>query len=195
MNDTKPWQQQEILHELYWEQGLSLPAMAEELDASVTTLRRWMLRHDIETRDPPSRRTARFETRRDGYERWQTTVNGECVDVLVHRLLAVSEFGLEAVCDKDVHHESGVPWDNRPSNLELLGRTEHIAHHRAESHGCEPDDIPWRDEEILLELYQNQGLSTAEIGERLGCDRVTVWNWLRRFGIPTRTKGGKEVSA
>ena len=51
-----------------------------------------------------------------------------------HRLLAVvacypSDEPIDAVLDdlreKDVHHESGVPWDNRPDNLEVVAHGRH----------------------------------------------------------------------
>jgi len=51
-----------------------------------------------------------------------------------HRLLAVVacyplEWPIEDILDdlreKDVHHESGVPWDNRPENLEVVAHDRH----------------------------------------------------------------------
>jgi hypothetical protein len=63
----------------------------------------------------------------------------------VHRLLAVAEFGADAVADKVVHHKNGIPWDNRPDNIELLDRAEHSRHHRQGNY-----NIPA--EELLLDL-------------------------------------------
>ena len=95
--------------------------------------------------------SARFETKAGsdssaGYERWRsyekrpsTDVEGkEDVYVAHHRLLAVVEcyeastplWAILADLDgKDVHHENGVKWDNRPSNIEAIDHGKHTAMH------------------------------------------------------------------
>lgn len=77
-----------------------------------------------------------------GYEHWRSyefrpgtpTRGKEDVYVSVHRLLAVvacypSKQPIEAVLadlrEKDIHHCSGVPWDNRPENLEAVPHGRH----------------------------------------------------------------------
>lgn len=47
-------------------------------------------------------------------------------------------------------------------------------------------DNPWRDESTMRQLYLDEGLSTYEIGERLGCSYQTAHDWLTRHGIKTR---------
>jgi hypothetical protein len=42
-------------------------------------------------------------------------------------------------------------------------------------------------EEILIDLYWNQGLSRAEIGERYGASETTVVRWMRRRNVPARS--------
>lgn len=37
-------------------------------------------------------------------------------------------------------------------------------------------------------LYVAEGLSQEEVAERLGVHRITVVNWMRDFGIPTRDR-------
>jgi len=49
--------------------------------------------------------------------------------VLVHRLLAVAEYGYENVCDNVIHHKNGIRWDNRPDNIEVMTRSEHSKLH------------------------------------------------------------------
>lgn len=51
-------------------------------------------------------------------------------------------------------------------------------------------EYPWRDEEILRDLYWDQGLSLAEVGERLGCNQTTVCDWMERRGIDRRGTRG-----
>lgn len=66
-----------------------------------------------------------------GYERWDVNDLGERYTVTVHRLLAVAEFGLDAVVGKDVHHINELSWDNRPENIELIDHAEHASMHRS----------------------------------------------------------------
>lgn len=121
------------LHELYHDEGLSTPQIAERFDVTAPTIHRWLMKHDIETRSPPegkrkrhSRQPVPFKTRRDdGYERWD---NGQRV-VLVHRLQAVALFGFDAVAGNHIHHRNSIPWDNRPENLEVLSASDHHSTH------------------------------------------------------------------
>lgn len=52
--------------------------------------------------------------------------------VQVHRLVAVAEYGFDAVADKVVHHESKHGLDNRPSNIGLMDRSDHSRMHANE---------------------------------------------------------------
>jgi hypothetical protein len=62
--------------------------------------------------------------------RWMDYSNPSRGDSIpVHRLLAVAEWGVDAVKGKHVHHENGVKWDNRVGNLELLNPSEHAKMH------------------------------------------------------------------
>lgn len=65
-----------------------------------------------------------------GYEQWESRPDQAVVGV--HRLAAVAWFGFEAVSDMDVHHGSGVPWDNREENIELLSHADHTRLHAQE---------------------------------------------------------------
>ena len=66
---------------------------------------------------------------RDNYECWVHNWDNSRESVFVHRLLAVSEYGIDAVKDKHVHHKNGIRWDNRPENIELLTISEHTKRH------------------------------------------------------------------
>jgi len=48
-------------------------------------------------------------------------------------------------------------------------------------------DKPWRDANVLRELYVNQDLSSREVAEKLDCDKKTVLTWLKRNGIDVTT--------
>ena len=45
------------------------------------------------------------------------------------------------------------------------------------------DSAPWRDEELLRELYKGRGLTDAEISKKLGCSPSCVTQWRDRLGI------------
>ncbi|GGL57789.1 hypothetical protein GCM10009039_14960 [Halocalculus aciditolerans] len=77
-----------------------------------------------------------------GYERWRSTEwrphtarqGKEDIYLYHHRLLAVVacydvddpiEDVLADLAGRDVHHESGVEWDNRPSNLTVMDHGRH----------------------------------------------------------------------
>lgn len=45
---------------------------------------------------------------------------------------------------------------------------------------------PWQDKDLLIELYVEQGLSVADIGDRLGCTGTTISDWLDRHDIEAR---------
>lgn len=40
--------------------------------------------------------------------------------------------------------------------------------------------------EDLIRMYQNEGLTMADIGRKLGCDQSLIWRRLKTYGIPRR---------
>lgn len=65
----------------------------------------------------------------NNYHVIETKYQDETYRAFVHRLLAVAEFGIDAVKGKDVHHKSGHGLDNRHSNLELRDHSDHSRLH------------------------------------------------------------------
>jgi hypothetical protein len=76
---------------------------------------------------------ARTEINNFGHVVWRVsgTKSANRQSLPVHRLLAVAEYGTEAVKDKVVHHKNNIPFDNRLSNIELMDSSEHARHHNA----------------------------------------------------------------
>lgn len=131
--EDKPYTDADALQELYWDKGMSMRQVADELGTEPDRIDYWMDVHGIETRTAYTDRVeAPFKLDKDGYEIWKTYVDGYYARVRVHRLLAVAEYGFDAIADKDVHHKNGVRWDNRPENIEPMDPTDHRRHHGLE---------------------------------------------------------------
>lgn len=122
----------------YFDDGMSVPEMAELVDVCAQTvydamdvrgIDRDATRYGYKSRVP----YASYYIDGQGYPRWQAKgrEDGERVtdNFHVHRLLAIAEHGVDAVAGKSVHHKNNIPWDNRPENLEILSRSKHRAEH------------------------------------------------------------------
>jgi transposase len=103
----------------------TVKAIAEQFDCHRSTIDRKLEKFKIDSPDFYNKKATLADI--NGYQVMQCGVVGK--GVLVHRLLAVSEYGYEEVCDNVVHHKNGVKWDNRPSNIEVMSRSDHTKHH------------------------------------------------------------------
>ena len=115
-----PWQDEQTLRLLHQKYGMTGSQIADVLGCSTPTACRWLNRFNIFT--PVSYST----TADKGYEKWREAGN----TVYVHRLLAVAEYGFDTVCGNVVHHKSGIPWDNRADNIEVLPQRDHHGEHK-----------------------------------------------------------------
>lgn len=175
---NKPYKDEELMRELYDGQNLSMMEISRRLDCAPNTVRDWLSRHGIEQR-PMSESImfghsggvirVPFYTHKRGHEMWR----GEDDSFIpVHRLQAVAEWGFEAVKDKHVHHKNGIPWDNRPENLELLSNSDHQKAHRK---------VKGEDRHQIAERYHNTEDSSYDIAEDWDIDPVTVMNIYYEF--------------
>lgn len=164
-----------LLKQLYVDERLSTHEIAVLLDRAQSTIRNWLDRHNIDTRSISEAKWLKGDrhpndVRRivnwSGHVKWKLPIDGQDREIPVHRLLAVAEFGFEAVQDKDVHHKNEIPWDNRPENLELMTRSEHTTHHNEKISGSERY---W-----VATLYEKTEMSTYEIAEKYGVSNTTV---------------------
>lgn len=127
---SEPWHDRDRLEELYIEKGLTAQEVSDELGCSQTTVLRYLRKYDIEVEGGFTKASApRMHHDHQGYEVFRVRADGASRTVFNHRLLAVAEHGFDAVVGNVVHHENGVPWDNRPENLEVMSRSEHAKHH------------------------------------------------------------------
>lgn len=136
MVSERPYQDEEWLRQKL--DGNSVSEIADVAGVTDVTIYRWVEKNDLqEFLERPEMSGPDWESRRNaacfghnsaGYEQWQCGTHSNIV--YVHRLLAVSEYGIEAVKGEDVHHRNGVKWDNRPENIELKDKGKHAADHQ-----------------------------------------------------------------
>ena len=126
----RPWRDEDVLWELYWEENYSTREIAEVVGCGASTVKRKLRQKDILLR--PSNRDlpyAPLELNTSGYEQWRTHTGDRQAVYAVHRLLAVAKYGVDAVEGMHVHHKNGLQWDNRPGNIELMTASDHAKHH------------------------------------------------------------------
>lgn len=178
------WRDEETLRELYVEKGLSQSEIGEMLGCAPETVFYHMEKNGIDARTPEetfARRRAntpaQFSTRQeDGYEYWHSEDDW----VYAHRLLAVAEYGFNAVRGKHVHHKNNIPWDNRTDNIELLSQSRHMEHHNSK--------LSWIDQIAIVEKYRNTDLSHRDLGEIYDVDNSNITRAIQRV-----KQAGKEV--
>lgn len=133
-NRIEPWQDETTMRYLYQKKRLSASEIADVLPCNKGHVKRWLREHGIERtmsegsklhrlKQPPHHRW------HNGYEQVVTGLNGEQEGIQIHRLVAIAEYGYDAVCGNVVHHRNGVKWDNRPENLEPMKKEDHVKLH------------------------------------------------------------------
>jgi transposase len=198
------YKDEEWLKQQYWDNGKSQNQIARELDENPGTIHYWMEKYDIETRDRIKEvkrkrgvNYANYYTNDRGYPLWKAGVgNGEEKVVYVSRLLAVAEYGFDAVVDKEVHHEIPIPWLNTPDNLIPLDKKEHWNQHKDnfnDRDGIESNlsgklQYEHITESKIRELYWGNEMSIREISEELDVHRSVIKNRIDWWDIETRGK-------
>lgn len=186
-----PWRDEQLMREMYVDEEMSMNEIADELGCAQSTVRNWLNRHGIETRsikealDITYGAHAKYTVDNRGYPIWWCDSSTKKSGMQVHRLLAVAEYGYDVVAGADVHHENGVRWDNRPSNIEVIPtRGEHSSKHRP---AMSKMDIL-----RAAEMYR-AGASTYVLAEHFDCAAGTVAHNLREFNEDL-IRGPKEAA-
>lgn len=118
---------QSSLRELFVDERLSRAEIGRKLGCSPGKVSYWLNKYGIHRKERTNDYLSYMSHK--GYPCWFFDEEGSKRRVRVHRLAAVAKFGLDSVKGMSVHHQSGVPWDNRLSNLELISNEKHAKHH------------------------------------------------------------------
>ena len=186
---NNPWNNPEVLKEMYVDEHMSTYDIADELGCSAVRIQKALDEHGFEKRvntdydkvTSPST-TVAFKQHKRGYEEIQAANGEESPDkVYVHRLLAVAEYGVDKVAGNHVHHKNGVQWDNRIENLEVLSSTEHGELHSKFSDG---------DEKTIAYLYLNSDLRHKDLADLLGVSIRSTKKYTTKYRDDVQ-KGGE----
>lgn len=133
--EKKPWHDEERLRRMYCDGRMSQHDIAVELGCCQSTVGDWLKKFGIESRgrgETNIKPYAGYRMESDGHMEWYSYSQGEQFFAKVHRVLAVSEYGFDALDGKVVHHKNEIPWDNRPGNIEIMTQSEHASFHFSE---------------------------------------------------------------
>lgn len=187
--DGTEYSEKETLEWLYQDEKLSTSQMGDVLGCDPMTVVYWMDKHDIERRSKGEgqRMFHRHDpvpiVHQDGYERWKCSMGeNESERVFVHRLVAVAEFGFDAVCGHDVHHgrESHlpaceIPWANWGENLRLVNQSEHSSIHNKRTFGA--DEVA-----EIRSRYAEEGATYVGLADEYEVSSALIGKVLNRRG-------------
>jgi len=199
---VKRYKVESDLRQEYVEKEKSQQEIADEWGVGRNTIYRWLKKHGIDRRDWTGTgawnrvERASFYTQTNkngGYERigaYDPEKDG-MVWTTIHQLLAVAQGeDPEKVFSNgefQTHHRTGIPFDNRPENIELLTRDEHQRSHRADE-WTEEDGYPVlvTDHEVSEDAYHatwGPGVSESDSTEATpdGNEQEDLWG----PGVPT----------
>jgi len=156
------------LRTAYLDNGKTQQEIADEWGVGRNTIHRWLKKHDINRRGWTGTgawnrvERASFYTQTNengGYERigaYDSEKEG-MVWMTVHQLLAVAEGEdperIFSNGEYQTHHRTGIPFDNRLGNIELLSREVHQSAHQRDE---------WTEEDGFPVLVTGQSLSEEE---------------------------------
>lgn len=134
VSNSGPWDDEEVLGELYIKKRLTIAEVADQLGTSEGTVRRRMDDFGIDRRDHMEYMRQgpvflRFDT--SGYLRAESAVDGEKDIVYIHQLVAIADGAdpQDVFGGGQIHHQNHHRADNRPENLIVLSHEEHLAEH------------------------------------------------------------------
>lgn len=96
----------------------------------------------------------------------------------IHRLVAVSEYGFDAVANYNVSHKNEIPFDNRPENIEIVDYVE-IAENQYEEY---KNKKYWNEDWLQFQI-EEKDRSVADIAEECDVSKATIHLHIRKNDI------------
>lgn len=159
-NETRPWQKEETLYNLYIEQELSGDEIAEKLGCHSSTIFSWLRRFGISRAESGP---------------WQNK------DLLKHmykgREMSVTEIADELGCN----HSTISNWLAK-HKIPTRGRPD-VTHQLFDEEVVDEDDEPYNNEELLRQLYVEERKTISEMVTELGCSSGIIYFNLARYDI------------
>lgn len=129
---VKVWEDEELMRTLIEDKGFSTIKVSEMFNCGQSSIARAKVEFKLDGKPDPRKKPPHHYWDSRGYETVCYDNGAEKGQFYIHRLIAIAEYGIEAVKENDVHHINGVKWDNRPSNIEVISPQEHGKIHREE---------------------------------------------------------------
>jgi len=194
-HEDAPWRDEETLREEYVHKQRTTYELAEEWGCNASTVNSWVRKYGLDKYSQLPKFTLgsrKDEELPDGKRNLSATreqlfhrdERGSLNRIYHHRLLAVAEWGIDAICGKHVHHQNHIPWDNRAENLTLLTSTEHAQEH------CQTEMVDgeeWYAEDNLRRLYHDARWTQKEIANEYDVNASVVSHHMNEHGIETRS--------
>ena len=202
--DDTPWRDEQPLRKLYIEQGLSQREVAAELGCSRKTIQNWLDRFGIERNRPWQDADRLSELRQQGLS--MAEIGNELGTCQTDISRWIREFDLDTSPPsphqpwhdedrlRELYWGQGLDMQEIADELECSRVTvrEWMAKLGIETRSViesPPEELTQK--RWLESAYAEDGRSTYDIAEQLDCAPSTVFDWLNRHGIKTRSVGSQ----
>lgn len=195
--DNKPYQDKNWLEKQYWQQELSPPEIAKMIDSTSSTINYWLKKHNIPTRSLSEALTVRYErkfrTRIYRNKHWlyeQYWKQNLGIDQIAKKINAGQATILHWMNKYNIprrYSKLNKPFLDETWRIERIKKKRRLQQNS--KHCLERErSKKWMNSEWLYKQYWQNNLTTADIAQLCSCKQATVLKWMKKCGVPRRTK-------